>query len=318
MGCARADVQPGWGGGRATCRCARGRAGRTSPPFVSTGVDTVVNNPDSTVPGGFIPGRRQPVLRLLRAAAPRVRGQLQSRHRPTTTASRAMGRGCQAPAFRRTSGAGNINLSYGNGSRLRIGGAFSQNQGKNLRSPGGLSLNPGVAGNRAGWLPRPERGVDGRAGPRTWPSRRERALALDVNLSYQTDRFIESPFADGGPGAGYAGLLLLADPAGVWIRVCSTPGTTSTAWSARRRRVLEARLLRAEDPANCRRRHPARTTPTPSARTRRGRSTGPIPYGLARLIVLPGRRPEQRCTGAALFGEPLGRQRVARLATGPV
>ncbi len=40
----------------------------------------------------------------------------------------------------------------------------------------------------------------------------ERALALDVNLSYQTDRFIFSPFADGGPGTGTLGFYFSPIP----------------------------------------------------------------------------------------------------------
>ena len=111
----------------------------------------------------------------------------------------------------------NINFSYGNGSRLRLGGAGSQNQGRSYANvPGNLStygnvLNPGMPANQQAGF-RAQNAVYTLNWTQNLSKSAERALALDVNLSYQTDRFIFSPFADGGPGEGTLGFYFSPIP----------------------------------------------------------------------------------------------------------
>jgi hypothetical protein len=113
--------------------------------------------------------------------------------------------------------AGNINFSYGNGSRLRFGAAGSQNQGRNYANvPGavssyGLVVNPGIPDNQQTGF-RAQNAVYTVNWTQNLAKSAERALALDVNLSYQTDRFIQSPFADGGPGTGTLGFYFSPIP----------------------------------------------------------------------------------------------------------
>ena len=114
-----------------------------------------------------------------------------------------------AASFSAAQVGGNINFSYGNGSRFRVGAAGSQNQGKNFTYFG--TLNPGVAANQQTGF-RAQNAVYTANWTQNLSKSAERALALDVNLSYQTDRFIQSPFADGGPGAGTLGFYFSPIP----------------------------------------------------------------------------------------------------------
>lgn len=105
---------------------------------------------------------------------------------------------------------GNLNYSYGTGSRLRFSALRSQNQGR-LFAPGngyGLSMNlPSAQLGQRSW-----NGVYTLNWTQNLAKSAERALALDVALSYQTDRFIQSPVADGGPGEGTLGFYLKPIP----------------------------------------------------------------------------------------------------------
>ncbi len=103
---------------------------------------------------------------------------------------------------------GNINLSYGTGSRIRASAALSQNQGKNLNygavggGANGQYLN--LANAQTGF------NAQNRVYTLNWTQNltksTERALALDVNLSYQQDRFVQSPFEENNlPGEGTMG-----------------------------------------------------------------------------------------------------------------
>jgi outer membrane receptor protein involved in Fe transport len=97
---------------------------------------------------------------------------------------------------------GNLNYSYGTGSRLRLTALASQNQGRNFSA--GLLLNvPGAMGASR---------VQNQQFILNWTQNlsksSERALALDVALSYQRDRGINSPVANGGPGTGTLGFYV--------------------------------------------------------------------------------------------------------------
>ena len=161
---------------------------------------------------------------------------------------------------------GNVNWTYGNGSRLRLGGAFSQTQGKNFDY--GVILNPGIAANQQTGF-RAQNAVWTANWTQNLAKSAERALALDVNLSYQTDRFIQSPFADGGPGAGILGFYFSPIPLQYGFRrarfhvrpSAGKPSPSSTASSA------TSRAVRASFPS---------TMPTRSMRTHRTPLTGRI------------------------------------------
>ena len=192
--------------GNLSVRSGKGR--QDFPIFVSTGVDTVVNNPDSTVPGGYT----QVAVNQYSVYTGSCSAFAGNSNRGISNNYGEPCHGARLPgsSFSAYQWSGNINLSYGNGSRLRIGGAFSQNQGKNF-PPGGLLLNPGIAGNQQTGF-RAQNAVWIASWTQNLAKSAERALALDVNLSYQTDRFIESPFADGGPGAGTLGFYFSPIP----------------------------------------------------------------------------------------------------------
>jgi outer membrane receptor protein involved in Fe transport len=96
----------------------------------------------------------------------------------------------------------NINYSYGNGSRLRFSALGSQNQGRNFSN--GLMLNlPGTQNATR---------VQNQVFTVNWTQNltrsTERALALDAAFSYQRDRGINSPVAEGGPGTGTLGFYV--------------------------------------------------------------------------------------------------------------
>ena len=191
--------------GNLSVRSGKGR--QDFPVFISTGVDTVVNNPDSTVPGGFTPvniNQYSVYTGSCSAFAGNSNPGIASNYGEPCHGARLPG--SSFSAYQLT---GSINLSYGNGSRLRIGGAFSQNQGKNFGYP--RVLNPGIAGNQQTGF-RAQNAVWIASWTQNLAKSAERALALDVNLSYQTDRFIQSPFADGGPGAGTLGFYFSPIP----------------------------------------------------------------------------------------------------------
>jgi outer membrane receptor protein involved in Fe transport len=97
---------------------------------------------------------------------------------------------------------GNINWSYGNGSRLRFTALASQNQGRNFSN--GLQLN--VLGAMNGTR------VENQVFTVNWTQNltrsTERALALDAAFSYQRDRGINSQVEGGGPGTGTLGFYI--------------------------------------------------------------------------------------------------------------
>ena len=101
---------------------------------------------------------------------------------------------------------GNINLSYGTGSRLRASAATSQNQGVNFILG---QLNP-AANQLTGF--RAQSQVYSLNWTQNLTKSTERALALDVALSYQRDRFNQSPVEGGGPGVGTMGFYLKSIP----------------------------------------------------------------------------------------------------------
>ena len=74
-----------------------------------------------------------------------------------------------------------------------------------------MILNPGIAANQQTGF-RAQNAVWTANWTQNLAKSPERALALDLNLSYQTDRFIQSPFADGGPGAGILGFYFSPIP----------------------------------------------------------------------------------------------------------
>ncbi len=191
--------------GNLSVRPGKGR--QDFPVFVSTGVDTVVANPDSvgsTTTTNVNVNQYSIYTGSCSAFANNSDPGIASNNGQPCHGARLPN--ASFSAYQWTA---NINLSYGNGSRLRIGGSFSQNQGKNFVF--GRELNPGIAANQqtgfraqnAAWIASWTQNLAKSA---------ERALALDVNLSYQTDRFIESPFADGGPGTGTLGFYFSPIP----------------------------------------------------------------------------------------------------------
>ena len=122
-----------------------------------------------------------------------------------------MARGCRTPASRPAQLAGNINFSYGNGSRLRFGARRQPEPGAGTSPYWQTRLNPGSPANQQTGF-RAQNAVYTVNWTQNLAKSSERALALDVNLSYQTDRFIQSPFADGGPGAGTLGFYFSPIP----------------------------------------------------------------------------------------------------------
>jgi outer membrane receptor protein involved in Fe transport len=191
------------GEGNESVRSGKGR--EDAPVFVTTGVDTTVSNqnPDGSFSDvdvnsySIYTGDCATFASSSNAAIASNNGE--SCH------------GARLPnaSFSAAQLAGNINFSYGNGSRLRLGGAGSQNQGKNYNYFN--ILNPNMAANQQTGF-RAQNAVYTLNWTQNLSKSAERALALDVNLSYQTDRFIQSPFADGGPGSGTLGFYFSPIP----------------------------------------------------------------------------------------------------------
>lgn len=113
----------------------------------------------------------------------------------------------------------NINYSYGNGSRLRLSALSSQNQGRNFSN--GLNLN--VLGATNGTR------VENQVFTVNWTQNltrsTDRALALDAAFSYQRDRGINSPVADGGPGQGTLGFYISDIPLQLGLDFLDEPQT---------------------------------------------------------------------------------------------
>lgn len=112
---------------------------------------------------------------------------------------------------------GNLNFSYGNGSRLRLTGLASQNQGW-----AGIGTGFGAITGIWGNLPGLVRGFNNQNQVFTlgWTQNltksTERAFALDVALSYQRDRAKLSPWDEnGGIGDGFLGLNWHVAPVGL-------------------------------------------------------------------------------------------------------
>ncbi len=191
------------GEGNESLRFGKGR--EDFPLFVTTGVDTVVSNENAD---GSFSDVNVNQYSIYTGDCDTFSGSTNA------DISSNNGEGCKGArvansSFSAGQVAGNINYSYGNGSRLRIGAAGSQNQGKNFSYFN--TLNPGVAANQQTGF-RAQNAVYTLNWTQNLSKNAQRALALDVNLSYQTDRFIQSPFADGGPGTGTLGFYFSPIP----------------------------------------------------------------------------------------------------------
>jgi len=191
------------GEGNESIRSGKGR--QDAPVFVTSGVDTTVTNENSD---GSFSQVDVNAYSIYTGSCDTFKGS------SNAAIASNNGEGCNGArlpnaSFSAAQVAGNINFSYGNGSRLRVGGAGSQNQGKNFSYFN--TLNPNVAANQQTGF-RAQNAVWTANWTQNLSKSAERALALDVNLSYQTDRFIQSPFADGGPGAGTLGFYFSPIP----------------------------------------------------------------------------------------------------------
>ena len=133
---------------------------------------------------------------------------------------------------------GNVNWSYGNGSRLRLGGAFSQAQGKNFAY--GVILNPGVAANlQTGF----------RAQNAVWTLNWTQNLAIDrARARTRRERLLPDrpvrpeSLRQRRARCGDTWVLFLADPAAIRVR------PARCAIYDRRRDVHQARLLHPQHP----------------------------------------------------------------------
>jgi hypothetical protein len=189
--------------GNLSARSGKGR--ENFPIFVSSGIDTTVLNP---LEGGGVEQVDVNSYSVYSGSCDAFA------HNSNAGMANNYGEACHgarlpASSFSSFQATGNINWSYGNGSRLRLGGAFSQAQGKNFAY--GVVLNPGIAANQQTGF-RAQNAVWTANWTQNLAKSPERALALDLNLSYQTDRFVQSPFADGGPGAGTLGFYFSPIP----------------------------------------------------------------------------------------------------------
>jgi hypothetical protein len=191
------------GEGNESVRSGKGR--QDAPVFVTTGVDTTVLNENADGSFGEVDINQYSIYT---GACDTFAGNSNAGI-ASNNGAECHGARLPSASFSAAQVSGNINFSYGNGSRLRVGGAGSQNQGKNFTYIN--TLNPGVAGNRQTGF-RAQNAVYTANWTQNLSKSAERALALDVNLSYQTDRFISSPFADGGPGTGTLGFYFSPIP----------------------------------------------------------------------------------------------------------
>ncbi len=101
---------------------------------------------------------------------------------------------------------GNLNYSYGSGSRLRLSSQLSQNQGRTFSFLSSQNLADQAFGFRnesqvftLGWTQNLSKSA-------------ERAFAIDLALSYQRDKFVNSPVDAGGAGTGTLGFYLKKMP----------------------------------------------------------------------------------------------------------
>jgi hypothetical protein len=186
------------GEGNESVRSGKGR--QDAPVFVTTGVDTTVDNDGTLVDVNQ--------YSIYTGDCDTFSGSSNSAIASNNGES-CNGARLPNSSFSAAQLAGNINFSYGNGSRLRFGAAGSQNQGKNFTYFS--TLNPGMVDNQQTGF-RAQNAVYTVNWTQNLAKSAERALALDVNLSYQTDRFIQSPFADGGPGTGTLGFYFSPIP----------------------------------------------------------------------------------------------------------
>jgi hypothetical protein len=191
------------GEGNESVRSGKGR--EDAPVFVTTGVDTTVTNQNADGSLGQVDINEYSIYTGDCATF------ANSSNAGIASNNGADCHGARLPtaSFSAAQVAGNINFSYGNGSRLRLGAAGSQNQGKNFTYIN--TLNPNVASNQQTGF-RAQNAVYTLNWTQNLSKSAERALALDVNLSYQTDRFTQSPFADGGPGTGTLGFYFSPIP----------------------------------------------------------------------------------------------------------
>ena len=191
------------GEGNESVRSGKGR--ENNPIFVTSGVDTTVDNAGEEVDINS--------YSVYTGSCDSFSGAKNSDGSASPIASNygASCHGARLPqsAFSAAALGGNLNFSYGNGSRFRLGTALSQNQGRNFSN--GNRLNPGTSGNLQFGF-RAQNAVYTLNWTQNLTKSAERALALDVNLSYQTDRFTQSPFADGGPGTGTLGFYFSPIP----------------------------------------------------------------------------------------------------------
>ena len=211
-----------WPAGSPSRSTARSRAGsrwktasnsQDTPIFLQAGVDTTIQQVSvleddprprrsmsgplaDTTDGEHLQLRDQP--RQLRRVRERGRGRARaapmaprSRRSATTTASTATASGCRPPRGRSTRLNGKLNYTYGTGSRMSLSLAQSRFHGHSAQFPHRRYLNTLSTGALRGFSNR------NRLATLHWTQNlsksAERALALDVALSYQQDRTINSP-----------------------------------------------------------------------------------------------------------------------------
>ncbi len=212
-----------------------GKDRQDAPVFISSGTDTTVSNPDGE--GGF----NDVAVNSYSIYTGDCSTFQNSSNASMVDNNGQSCNGARLPnsSFSAAQIGGNLNWSYGNGSRLRLGAYGSQNQGKNFSYFN--TLNPGIAGDlQTGF--RAQNAVYTFNWTQNLAKSAERALALDVNLSYQTDRFIQSPFDEGGPGAGTLGFYFSPIPLKYGFSVLDQR-FDADGNPASGRRVQQARLL---------------------------------------------------------------------------
>ncbi len=137
------------GEGNESVRSGKGR--QDAPVFVTSGVDTTVTNENADGSFSQVDVNQYSIYT----------GSCDTFNGSTNAAiADNNGQGCNGArlpnaSFSAAQVGANLNFSYGNGSRLRIGGFGSQNQGKNFNYFN--QLNPGVFANQADRFPCPER-----------------------------------------------------------------------------------------------------------------------------------------------------------------
>ena len=110
------------GEGNESVRSGKGR--ENNPIFVTSGVDTTVDNAGE----GVTINRYSVYTGSCDSFSGDCKNSdgIRNSTSPATTARAAMARGCRSRAFSAAQLGGNLNFSYGNGSRLRLGAASAR------------------------------------------------------------------------------------------------------------------------------------------------------------------------------------------------